>query len=93
MSETQAYAAKTKRWRRSNPDCDGWWIYREFGCNEERVLIVRGVPATDDEWEREVGRPPDEYLCENYWDGTDLGDMTKYGHWKFDAPLKATETP
>jgi hypothetical protein len=77
-----------KRWRRCDPDCDGLWLWREFGHEPVRILVIRGEVASDDDWAQEMGREPDEVYSENYWEGPNIPDMTKYGHWMFDTPLK-----
>lgn len=64
------------RWRREAPYCDGWWKFDEDGTGLQDVLVSGGSVADDDEWEQSVGRPPDETLCENYWEGSDIEEMT-----------------
>lgn len=77
----------TRRWRRKPPDKDGWWRFREDGIHEERILIVRGWVASDDEWEQATGRAPVD--SENYWEGNDSAEMTfgplTEGVWMFDG--------
>ena len=76
-----------KRWRRQTPNRDGWWLFDEDGTGEQRILVCGSRVAYDDEWEAAVGRTPSETLCENYWEGSDLEQMTHgpltTGKWIF----------
>lgn len=73
--------------RRKPPKRNGWWEFDEDGTGKQFVLVVGGCVASDDEWERSVGRPPDGTWCENYWEGNDVADMTNgrltRGTWRY----------
>ena len=80
--------AVKRRWRRTPPDRDGWWIFREYSERfDQRILIVDGLVADDHEWEAATGRPP--VHSENYWDGNDPAEMTfgplTQGVWMFES--------
>lgn len=74
-----------KRWRRKPPDKDGWWLFREDGFYEQRILIVSGVVADDYEFEDAGGTDG------NFWEGNDPAEMTfgplTSGVWMFDSPI------
>jgi hypothetical protein len=65
---------RVNRWRRQTPESDGWWKFDEDGTGLQDILVSGGCVASDDEWEQSVGRPPTD--CENYWEGSDLEEMT-----------------
>lgn len=59
------------------PDSDGWWIFDEDGMHsQQRILVVGGIVASDDEWEEAVGYPPSEVVAENYWEGCSVAQLT-----------------
>ncbi len=73
------------------PNRDGLWMFYEDGdTGGEQILIINGIVATDDEWEREIGRPPRDVMCENYWESESPNDMPE-GIWEFVRPLKEKE--
>ena len=58
---------------------------------DQRILVVRGWVACDDDWETAMGRPPSDVMSENYWGGNPVeyltdGKLTK-GLWKFDESV------
>ena len=87
---------QVRRWRKSVPDRDGWWLWREdYGRDRtERLLIVCGrrhsEVAGDDEWEQATGKPAEhDGWVENYWEGTDTKTMG--GYWLQETPNAAGE--
>lgn len=80
----------TEQWL-TMPDKSGWWLWRECGRGEPESVLVRAgndlaAVVYDDEWEAAMGRPPNEFYCENYWEGTDCDQDIMPGLWKFDRP-------
>jgi hypothetical protein len=74
-------ARKLKR-----PNRDGWWLWFEDNAGDGEEILVTcdgAIVASDDEWEREVGRKPKELWSENYWEGTDTTQKQMPGTWKF----------
>ncbi len=73
---------------------NGWWIFHENGLpSKQRVLIVNGHVASDEDWERAMGRAPNDNLCENYWEGNPVDKMTNgplaTGYWEPAEPQPA----
>lgn len=66
---------------------DGVWLFHEEGMAPVEMLIINGHVASDDDWEREFGRPPNETMSENYWAGEDASEMVNgpmaFGTWTF----------
>lgn len=81
-----------RRWRKSRPQSDGWWLYREGGRSRvEKILLIAGGAsvASDDEWEQATGKPPEnDAYTENYWEGTDTDQRMMPGLW-----MKAPSEP
>ena len=76
-----------KRYRRAVPDRPGWWKWKEGGCESPVSLLVvcgsrHSEIAEDDRVEQAIGRPLNEFFCENYWEGTDTAEMP--GLWMFE---------
>lgn len=72
------------------PDKDGWWLFCEDGMHQvQRIIVIDGEVASDEEWEQAMGRPPSNVMCENYWEGTSVREMTDgtytTGTWKKDS--------
>lgn len=88
MPETKT---QSRRWRASPPDRDGWWKFREQSMSTpQRILVIKGTVAFDDEWEDVMGRAPDDVMSENYWEGNPVSEMTDgtltRGLWMYEVP-------
>lgn len=86
-----------RRFRKSPPDADGWWLFREQSFSfDQRILILGGMVADDYEFAVFAGMEPDEITDENYWEGNDPMEMTDgtltRGLWKFEKPVGAAKT-
>ena len=80
---------KARRWRRTPPNMDGWWKFKEDGMSSIQSILVSGRSVADDgEWEDATGRKPSDYKGENYWEMSSTADMTNgtltSGLWMFD---------
>ena len=80
--------------RRVSPDRDGWWLFREQSLSfDQRILVIGGHVASDDEWQQEMGYSPegDGAENENYFEVCSVAEMTDgtltRGLWRFDCPL------
>lgn len=87
-TETAPVHGVVRRWRRSPPNRDGWWLFREQSINfDQRVLILDGVVACD--YEVAIWSGVEEDDVDNYWEGNNPVEMTDgtltRGLWKFDA--------
>ncbi len=82
-----------RRWRKTRPANDGWWLWREGGRSRVDKLLLSGggrCVNSDVEWEQATGRPPekDAWWTENYWEGTDTTQKMMPGLW-----MKAPNAP
>jgi hypothetical protein len=80
-----------RRWRRTVPDSEGWWLWREDYDRKrtERLLIVceskHSEVAGDAEWEAATGEKAEhDGFVENYWEGTSTKTMG--GYWMRESP-------
>lgn len=84
--KTRKSKSAPKRWRRTIPDRNGWWRFREDGMppSEQSLLIVtardHAEVAEDGCMAEELGREVGE--DENYWEATDCSEMP--GLWMFE---------
>lgn len=71
-------------------------MFREDGFYEQRILVVGGYVADDEDWSQAMGREPDRTWSENYWEGNSVEKMTNgpltSGVWMFEATVGASAT-